>query len=178
MHIEHQRSQMAERAAMNSTVCRQLGAVPALSFIQKKNASVNQYKAISDNRMGPDIQKAFPAAMAALYHPIHVKSALRIEEPIQRKGSALATLWKGKGSTTVIANHRELHIAPTDGKQYEASIRSNLIKPLAEVAGQFQYGAGLAGSSCDMAHLHITEALAYGIQKNMSTAVVLLDLVS
>ena len=128
--------------------------------------------------MGPDIHKAFPVAIAALYHPIHVKAALRIEEPIQWKGSALATLWKGKGSTTVIDNHRELHIAPTDGKQYEASIRSNLIKPLAGGAGEFQYGAGLAGSSCDMAHLHITETLAYGMQKNLSTAVAFVDLVS
>ena len=83
MHIEDQRSQMVERAVMNSTVCRALGAVPALSFIQKKNAGVNQYRAIIDNRMGPDIHKAFPAAMAALYHPIHVKSALHIEEPRQ-----------------------------------------------------------------------------------------------
>ena len=50
---------MVARATMNSTVCRQLKAVPAQTFIQKKNASVNQYKAISDNRMGPDIHKAF-----------------------------------------------------------------------------------------------------------------------
>ena len=164
-HIEDQRSQMVKRAVMNNNVRRQLSGVPSLSFIQKKNASINQYKAISDNRMGPDRHKAYPAVMAALYHPVHVKSALRIEETIQWKGSTLATLWKGKGSTTIIANHRELHIAPTDGKQYEASIRSNLIKPLAQVAGQFQYGAGLAGASCDMAHLHITEALAYGTQK-------------
>ena len=39
-HIEDQRNQMAGRATMDSTVSRQLKAIPAQTFIQKKNASV------------------------------------------------------------------------------------------------------------------------------------------
>ena len=78
----------------------------------------------------------------------------------------------------MLANYREVHIAPTDGKQYEGVIRSGLIKPLAQIAGASQFGAGLNGAACDMAHLHVSEVLAFGTQRGYSVAVAFLDLVS
>ena len=121
---------------------------------------------------------ALPATMSKLYHPAHVKAALRIEEALQWKGLALATLWKGKGSTSLISNSRELHIAPPDGKHFESGILHGMVGPLASIAGDNQYGAGLSGASCDIAHLHVTEALALPIKLNLSSTVVFLDLVT
>ena len=139
---------------------------------------IKQHKTISENRIGPDAHKAMPAVMAKLYHPIHVKSSLRIEEALQWKGSALAHMWKSLGSTALLSNYRELHIAPTDGKQFEGAIRSGLIKPLAHVAGVSQFCAGLNGAACDMAHLHVSEVLAFCAHKGLSVAIAFLDLVS
>ena len=83
--------------------------------------------------------------MSKLYHPAHVKVALRIEEALQWKGSALATLWKGKGSTSLISNSRELHIAPPDGKHFESGIRHGMVGPLASIAGIINMGLDYQG---------------------------------
>ena len=108
-----------------------------------------------------------PEAMARLYHPCHVKAAMRIEQPLQWKASFLASLWKGIGSTALLINHRDIHIAPTDGKQFGANTRHGLIGPLGTIAGASQYGAGLNCAACDAAHLHVAEALIQGVQAKL-----------
>ena len=128
--------------------------------------------------LGPDIHKAFPGATARLYLPAHTKTALRVEEPFQWKGSALSNLGKGKCTTTRIVNHRAIHVASTDGKQFESNARTQLIGPQADIVGPTQFGAGLAGSSCDIAHLHVTVALAFAISENLAAAILFIDLVT
>ena len=119
-----------------------------------------------------------PKAIAAAYHPIHVKASMRIEAPTQWVGGCLANLYKGKGSTTGIENHRDATVACTDGKQFGSHLRTNLIAPMRELIGQSQYGGGFNGASCDMAHLHVTEPLAFAMLKNKSAAIIFLDLVA
>ena len=64
---------------------------------------------------------------------MHVKVSLRLEHPIQWLGSALATLFKGKGSSSLIAHYREVHIAQHDGKIFDANTGTQLIDPLAAI---------------------------------------------
>ena len=59
---------------------------------------------------------------------------------------------------------------------FDANTRTQLIDPLAPITRDYQLGAGQSGGSCDTAHLHISEALAYAQHANLSAAVVFLDL--
>lgn len=174
--IEDQRGGLRESAIRNAEVGRSLISLPSLSlsFLQKKNVKAKRWKAISESRLGSEIHKLLPATIARAYHPVHVKAAMRVEEATQWKGATLPNLWKRRGSTSDIANR----VAFTDGKQFGSNIRSNLIGPLSSIAGDTQFGAGLGAASCDMAHLHVSEALAFGMTRNLSTAVVFLYIVA
>ena len=51
-----------------------------------------------------------------------------------------------------------------------------MLPALKNLAGVEQYGSGLNGGACDLAHLNISQAMAYAMQRNFSAGVAFLDI--
>ena len=83
-----------------------------------------------------------------------------------------------QGLPAEVGNHREIFIYSDDAKQFGSHVRANLLEPLQSLVGSEQYGARFNGSSCDMAHFHVSEPLAYAFHKNKAVGIVFLDLVA
>ena len=65
-----------------------------------------------------------------------------------------------------------------DAKHFGSHVCGNLHDPMKEMVGNVQYGAGFNGASCDIAHLHVSEPLAFAFGRNKSAGIVFLDLVT
>ena len=77
--IEKRRACHADNQDANNAVLKTLNAVPSMQFLQVKTATSKTRKALSDSRLGAEIRKLVPHAIAEAYHPVHVKSSLRID---------------------------------------------------------------------------------------------------
>ena len=51
-----------------------------------------------------------------------------------------------------------------------------MLPALKTLAGVEQHGSGLNGGACDLAHLKISQAMAYAMQQNLSAGVAFLDI--
>ena len=176
--IDDRRDKAQMHAEAHKEVARTVGAIPSMHFLQTENATIKTGKALPDSCIGSEVHKLCPKAMAKAYHPVHTKSALQIEIGVQWTGGCLGNLYKGRGSAAVIDNHRDVTIACTDGKQHASFLRQNLLKPIGSMVGENQHGAGFNGASCDVAHLIITEALAFAMTKNKSACIAFIDVVA
>lgn len=101
---------------------------------------------------------------------------MRIEQPIQWLGGRLATLWKVRGSMAYITNHRDITITCVGANQYASHTRAGLFSPPRHIVGRSSLTQASNGGACDIAHLHISGAIAYGMQQNKYAATVFFDL--
>ena len=119
-----ERSEAVTTAMQHAEVDRQIESVPSMQFVTTKLATAKATKAHAENGIAADVSKAWPEAMAAVTHPIHVKASIRIVRPLQWLGGMLANLWKLKGAQSNIANHRDVTMVDQDAKVYGAHNRA------------------------------------------------------
>ena len=88
------------------------------------------------------------------------------------RGGSWLLSGKGKGCQSLLANYRDVTVVGADANQFTPHTRAGFLPALINLSGHEQFGAGLNGGACDLAHLHIAQALAYAMRRNKSAAVV------
>ena len=66
-------------------------------------------------------------AAARAFLPVFLKAHSRLTEPVQLKSTALIALFKGKGSPSVLANHRAIALLDGPGKALRRSLRPTFV---------------------------------------------------
>ena len=74
-----------------------------------------------------NVSFAFSSDFIRIYYPLVLKTYVRIQPPIQWKGGMLQELFKGKGSSSVCSNFRDVMLACVDGKNVAKYIRNKLL---------------------------------------------------
>ncbi len=95
-----------------------------------------------DRTVAP-LQQVFnlaPAVFARHYHALHTKITLRIEQPLQYKGSLLFDLWKGKGPVDECTSLRGVAIEGHSSKHYNGHLRAVTLPLFMAYRGDTQCG--------------------------------------
>ena len=171
-----QSSLIWEASMKHKDVVRQLDSIPSVQFITASLASAKAKKANAESRLAADVSKAWPEAMAAITHPIHVKASVRIDRPLHWRGGMLAELWKAKGSTSSILNFRDVTMVDQEAKTLGQHNRTNSIDVVRKIVLQTALGSGLDDGACDMGHLLISETMAAAMHANQSAYCIFGDL--
>ena len=106
---------------------------------------------------GPDgiingVLRAGPQECADILHPLFVKAAIQMREPLAFKGGDMVGIPKGKGDERTLAAHREILLNNVFGKHHHKYIISVLNNVLGQVLEDVQTG-GRPKRGADMAVL-------------------------
>ena len=71
----------------------------------------------------PELFKAAPQVMAGIFHPLMVKAALHVAQPIQWRGGILFEAFKNSGSPSLAENYRSLFVSSVPGKCFHRILR-------------------------------------------------------
>ena len=72
-------------------------------------------------------------------------------------------------------NRRDIELADDTGKAFMTIARNTLMPHLHNSEIESQWGFGLNGSSCDVAHLLLQETVAAGNAEKLSAAIIFID---
>ena len=111
------------------------------------------WKAIGEGLFVGEANKICPEAMAAAWHPLITKAYLSLQMPLHWKGSQLHTLFKNKGSSSLIANWREIMLSDPDTMMVAKDFRKDIAGPAFAGCPQHKFGEGFNGGSCEQPHL-------------------------
>ena len=134
---------LTEAAAPRSSheVELDLRAVPSLSALECYLRGTKPRKAPGLDAIPGEVLKLCAQPMARLLHPLILKSALHIRQPVQWRGGTLHAAFKGAGLTSQPSNYRSLFVSSSVGKTYHKLIREQ-IAPWADSSfGSCQFGA-------------------------------------
>ena len=115
--------------------------------------------------------------LAPIFHPVVVKSVLRIAEPIQWRGGVLAHFPKGKGDPMQCGNNREIVLADVTAKAFHKCRRSRL-KPFLEASARSTQMGGVSRRSTDFGSHLVRTALDFNRSVGKSTATIFIDVVA
>ena len=88
----------------------------------------------------PEVFKAAPQALAALFHPLMVKSALCLVQPVQWRGGILFEAYKNSGSPALSESYRSLFVSSVPGKCYHRILRNKAAGVVEEVMDPLHCG--------------------------------------
>ena len=80
--IDEDRSLQVVKAPAMATLEKSLEAIPSLTFLVGKNAHAKM-KGTGENRLGGEISRLLPRAMARVMHPLHCKASFFVRLPVQ-----------------------------------------------------------------------------------------------
>ena len=89
-----------------------------------------------------------------IYYPLILKTYVRIQPPIQWKGGMLQELFKGKGSSSVCSNFRDVMLACVDGENVAKYVRNKFLPRAKVISLNTQFGGGFNGGETAFAHLY------------------------
>ena len=146
--------------------------VPTLRQLTMAFAKCKSGKAAGEYNIVAEALRLNPPVLARIYHPLYVKVALRIAEPLQWRGNMISELWKRKGSQTMCPNYRDIAIGDVVGKVNHRLLRQRLHKYLAKAAGYHQF----AGVGTDFPAHIVREIIALARRRQMSLLLLFLDI--
>ena len=91
------------------------------------NSTSKKGKAPGEDLCSGTVLATFSLDLLNMYYPLVLKTYTRIQPPIQWKGGMLQELFKGKGSSSVVGNFRDVMLACVDGKNVAKYIRNKFI---------------------------------------------------
>ncbi|CAE7299602.1 unnamed protein product [Symbiodinium sp. CCMP2592] len=108
----------------NVGVSWKLSDVPTLQEVEDVLRMAPRGKAMGLDAVPGEAVLASPVAAAVMIHPLMVKAATSLRQPLQWRGGILYEAHKGVGSTELPENHRALFISSILGKAYHRWIRN------------------------------------------------------
>ena len=133
-------------------------------------------QAPGENALTDEVYRAFYETLAPLYYPLCFKSHLYQSPPVFYRGGQIVNLYKGKGSFQEITNYRDVTLANNDSKSFGKLLRQHARSRLKDKAMPGMYGSGLNKGSTEIAHLHIIALLEHAKVKNITAAVLFVDI--
>ena len=158
-------------------VPRSIAAVPTKAELGRVFAALPPCRAHGSDGISPAIVKKFGNVFLDLFHPVVVKSSLRINEPIQWRGGVLAHFPKPKGKTTQCSDNREIVLADVTAKAFHKCRRQRLKATLESAARETQMG-GISKRSTDFGSHYMRTALDYTRSKGITTSTIFVDVVA
>ena len=158
-------------------VPRSILVVPTLTELAGVFAATAPRRAHGSDCIPPAIVKRFADVLAPIFHPVVVKSVLRIAEPIQWRGGVLAHFPKGKGDPMQCGNNREIVLADVTAKAFHKCRRSRL-KPFLEASARSTQMGGVSRRSTDFGSHLVRTALDFNRSVGKSTATIFIDVVA
>ena len=126
--------------------------IPSPSEVIDMHSMSKKGKAPGEDLCSGNVLSAFPVEFMRIYYPLVLKTYVRIQPPIQWKGGMLQELFKGKGSSSVCSNFRDVMLACVDGKNVAKYIRSKLLPRAHTISLDTQFGGGFNGGETAFAH--------------------------
>ena len=91
--------------------------IPSPSEIIGMHSMSKKGKAPGEDLCSGNVLSRFSLDLMQIYYPLILKTFIRIQPPIQWKGGMLQELFKGKGSSSICSNFRDVMLACVDGKK-------------------------------------------------------------
>ena len=149
--------------------------VPTRTQIEKACRKLQPYKARGPDGLPAALYHQFPALMAALLHPMMVKMASHVVEPVGFKGGKLIHLYKGRGPADEPTNRRGILISNHASKVAHGALRGQLTPFLERGMLPMQVGGRAHKSVQQSAHM-LRLFMDLCRSQNLSCGVVFLDI--
>ena len=133
-------------------------------------------KAVGMDKIGGELFRAAPTQLAAMWHPLFLKTTLTLSPPIQFRGGVLVALLKAGVTGKSCEHFRDIGLATVAGKAFAKFYRPRLMKRCKHQIPVGQFGAGCNGGGCDLAGLGLRLFLEAYSQSKMTAAVLFLDI--
>ena len=154
-----------------------LDALPTIIELIGAFAKSKRRKAAGIDAIPPDALAALPEEFALVMHPLMLKCAMTMNEPVLWKGGVLATFPKPSGTSKACADFREITLGCAAAKSYHRMMRKRLTPYLNRAAHQSQCG-GIDGRSTDSA-THYLRTTLYRAQREARTSItIFIDIVA
>ena len=149
--------------------------VPTRSELEAAFRDTKLHRAFGTDGIPAEAVHAAPGMAAKALFSLVLKCSLRVEEPIQRKGRSLYSVWKGKAAPHLGSSHRGILVSSTIGKAYHKILRSKNVPALAAAATPLQIG-GIPRRPATMAAHVVRAHQQWAAKQGRSQATVFLDL--
>ena len=100
-----------------------LSDLPSVQEIEQGIRRIPRAKAMGLDLIPGEALQACPSQFALTLHPLFMKAATGLQQPLQWRGGVLYECWKKKGSWADVQNHRSLYISSVVGKLYHRLYR-------------------------------------------------------
>ena len=118
-------------------------------------SSLVKGKACGEGFLVSGVFKSFPYHRSKLVYPLVVKTAVRIQTPLQWKGGMICDLFKNTGSPALISSYRDILLMDDDGKAVQRLVRKKLFPIANKLCVDSQFGGDLNGGETAIAHLYL-----------------------
>ena len=152
----------SQHATFAQMMCVEFSLDNAPNFFQLVDLcrSVTRNKSFGEDNIPGDVLAHFPRLISQIFISLMLKSALRIEEPIQWKGGPMVEFLKGKSKLASFKTQdfRGVLVSSSIGKRWHKHLRSKLVPWVEEYALESQCG-GIAHRGVDFAAQHVRALL-------------------
>ncbi len=131
---------------------------------------------VGESCIGGEAIRLVPHELASLYHPLYTKAVSTCTLPVSDKGGQLHELYKGSGDPDNVEMFRDISLCDDIAKTAAGTVREHIMPLIEEDTLGTQYGSGLHGGTTSMAYLYIQSCKSLAVLKNLSLAVVYVDL--
>ena len=117
-----------------------LGLIPSFIDVEDQFRQVRGGAASGLDGLPPEVFKAAPQHMARLFHPLMVKAAWNLVQPVQWRGGVLFEAYKHSGTPTAVENYRSLFVSSVPGKCYHRILRNKAAGIVEDTLGPLHCG--------------------------------------
>ena len=151
--------------------------LPTLVEVVGAFGQAERRKAPGIDAIPPDALAALPNKFAILMHPLMLKCALTMNEPVLWKGGVLTTFPKHSGASQTCADFREIALGCIVAKSYHRLMRRRLTPHFTQSVHQTQCG-GIDGRSTNFATQYIRTALHRAQRGTRTSIAIFVDVIA
>ena len=164
------------RSSLAAGAVRDIANVCDIGTLRRMFARSKRGKACGIDGVRDDYCAIAPAEMA-VFHPLLMKCALRVQEPLVHKCGIAVDLWKGRGGHSLMKWYRSLLLYSVVQKRHYRFMRGRLMVLLGAVFLDSQCG-GFRGKGTTLASFGVRGFLAATRACRVSSMALLVDLKS
>ncbi|CAE7763408.1 unnamed protein product [Symbiodinium sp. CCMP2456] len=151
--------------------------LPSFFEVEDVFRSTKRRKATGLDGIPPEALAAAPTMMAKLAHPLMLKAAVLLHQPLQWRGGLLHEMWKRSGPQSSPDSYRSIFISSHLGKSYHRLLRERALPFASRALHSFHLGARRYAPVTFPA-LYIQGHFRFCRDRNLSASVLFLDIQS
>ena len=158
-------------------VVKDASLVPPETAVRMMYSTLNGSKALSESGCGPDLYKVAAKQLAALFHPLYVKSVA-----LTRLGSTwklgMAHPLDKKPHATAVRQKRDIRLECPPQKKLGSWLRRAALPSAEKAVCDTQYGSGLNNGSTEVAYLRQVASEGAAEARNLTSISLYADIAS